>query len=436
MRIYTGVDPGKMGIKKTSVEQRWLNTKILKNIKAGKIVVSLASNFITFRKIAVPVTDKKKVEEIIKEELSHSIPFFKDTVWDYAVAGNNSYFAAVALKADLNSVIAANRGRFDYIEAEPFALARSMIYAGHKNIVAVDMGKSKTVVCLIKNGYLNSVNVILKGGDSLTEYISKKFNISFEKAETEKMKLDYANPVIKEFLNQLFELMTLDFKEIDEIVLTGNASKLKGIDKAFSDFFNKETVFFDLPKGALSAVSLGCALKGTPLMEGVEFAVGKEKTTGVKLTPIIACLTALLILFTVNIKLSEWYYKNQYDMLNKSVKQLIDREFPARGSYFISDIKQIVADEKNIFQGRNCSALSVLNKLGEITNPSEIKFFEINYSNNICTLAGEASSMNYLKNFQEKGETLFASAEISEMKSDENGKINFVIKIKMTESLK
>ncbi len=137
------------------------------------------------------------------------------------------------------------------IAAEPYAVARSVDYEDVLDFSAIfiDVGGGTTDVAVVRNGGLEGTKMFALGGRAFTKRLAKELNISFDEAESLKIKYSEgklgADVVMK--IEQILrndyqvwasgvELALAEFAESDvlphKILLGGGGSALPGIRKA------------------------------------------------------------------------------------------------------------------------------------------------------------------------------------------------------------
>ena len=122
-----------------------------------------------------------------------------------------------------------------------------------RDIAIIDIGASKTSMCLISNGNIKGARTIMIGGNLITEAISNRYSLSFDEAE--KMKLGGVNggeieegsgmdlsmviqPPLQNLLTEIEKtLHAMESGEPDKIshvYLSGGGARLKGIKESVS----------------------------------------------------------------------------------------------------------------------------------------------------------------------------------------------------------
>lgn len=137
------------------------------------------------------------------------------------------------------------------IVAEPYAVARSVGYEGEFDFSAIfiDMGGGTTDIAVVRNGGLEGTRMFALGGRAFSKRLAQELNVSFEEAESLKIKYSEgrlgadASAKIEKILTddcQVWlggvEIALTEFAQNDllpsKILLCGGGSGLPGIEKA------------------------------------------------------------------------------------------------------------------------------------------------------------------------------------------------------------
>ncbi|MFN3870405.1 MAG: cell division FtsA domain-containing protein [Aquificaceae bacterium] len=211
MRVITAKEGGKtLSIEYNPFSKKWNITK-----RQGKVVCVIPS-----QKVLIKVedyTDKKKKKEQL---ISYVKERFPDARYHIKFADKKAYLA-------LCRDCVPCKG----IEPEPFALAR-LFSLYEKNGFIIDWGRNKTVFVEIREGFLKSFRVILRGGDYISNRISKEKNVPFERAEALKREQGLALEEVKDAVQEILSMAGYELKG-EALMLTGGGSKTKGLKEYF-----------------------------------------------------------------------------------------------------------------------------------------------------------------------------------------------------------
>ncbi|MEP7162949.1 MAG: type IV pilus assembly protein PilM [Candidatus Moraniibacteriota bacterium] len=230
-------------------------------ITTRKVICSLPETKAFMRIIALPEMKEEEVKEAIKWEIEANIPLTLDQVYyDFqildkklvkekhkmsvvvvAVARNMvDQFYAVLEKAGLEVV---------GLETESIAQARSLLFEKEegKTRLIVDIGDRRTSFLVAIGNTPCFTSSIPLSSQMITDAISKELKISFEEAETMKIKYGLgslamkspifkaAQPILENFAVEIdrsinFYLSNLAYSPaIDSIVLCGGGANMKGL---------------------------------------------------------------------------------------------------------------------------------------------------------------------------------------------------------------
>ncbi|RMH79349.1 MAG: hypothetical protein D6674_08100 [Acidobacteria bacterium] len=131
--------------------------------------------------------------------------------------------------------LGAYRGDFDCeaVELEPFALAR--LFSLHaQDGMLIDWGRRKTTFVRVREGLLESFRVVLRGGDYISEEISKTKGIPLESVERMKASDGLSLTEAERAVKTILELSGYSL-ERERVLLTGGGSRLKGLRALFKE---------------------------------------------------------------------------------------------------------------------------------------------------------------------------------------------------------
>jgi len=217
--------------------------------------------------IELPGDDKKQLADMIPLEARKYIPvpinevaldwyiIPKDKTPDEAVDELGKPVSAkaevliVAIHNDTiahyKDIVEKNQLQASFFEIEIFSTMRSVLDEGLAPVLIVDMGATSTKLYIVERGILRSSHQITRGGQAVSDEMSKSLGISF--AEAEEMKRDKGlEGVINGIDVGKVMTVTLDYifseanhvvlayqkkysKNIAKVILAGGGSALRGI---------------------------------------------------------------------------------------------------------------------------------------------------------------------------------------------------------------
>jgi type IV pilus assembly protein PilM len=219
----------------------------------------------------MPLMTEATLRKSIKFEAGRYVPTsVEDSFIEFEIIGPHDdgqmdVLMVAAPKDIVSSRVAACEAaglEVDSVDVEVFAAYRSLIEADadspwfDKTIGLVDIGASKTNICVIRNGVFTMTRSIPQGGDVLTDALKSYFKLSDEEAESGKSQLDLndlihdekpqENPPLRVIQPHVDDLVreirrSLNYyqsqqteenqsKQIDALVITGGGAKLGGLD--------------------------------------------------------------------------------------------------------------------------------------------------------------------------------------------------------------
>ena len=154
----------------------------------------------------------------------------------------------------------------EIIDVDSFALGNALevrsrfspqVEAEEKTVALVDVGANKTNVNILRGTVSFFIREIYLGGDDLTSSISKRLGIELHSAENLKREPgDNAEQLREAVISSIEDLgneihLSLDYfenqfdKSVDEVFLSGGASRLKFLGEAFEKIFEKRVRAWD-----------------------------------------------------------------------------------------------------------------------------------------------------------------------------------------------
>lgn len=237
--------------------------KILKDLAKKEnlhfVRISLPEEQMYLFTLSLPKTNDIDIKEAILLQLEEHIPLRAiDTTFDFEVVLENEQNIYVEVLAIATATIDSYMSVFTRsglaplsFELEAQAIARAVIpYDDPSPVMIVDFGEARTGASIAHNNKVYFTTTLDIGGISITNMISKNFNISFEEAE--KMKRSYglssassADEIFPAILNGISVLRDelnrhyiywktheddgIKHEKLDRIILCGGDSNLTGL---------------------------------------------------------------------------------------------------------------------------------------------------------------------------------------------------------------
>lgn len=249
-----------------------------KAFKSKDVCASLSGNAVIVKKITLPVMTETELDESIYWEAEQYIPFdIQDVNLDYQILdpgtgpesrGSMDVLLVAAKRekiGDYTGVIAQAGKTPVVIDVDAFALQNAYeanygLEAG-KVVVLLNAGASAININILQGDQSVFTRDISMGGNAYTEAVQKELDLPFETAEQLKKGIpvdgatfEEAQPVLRAISeNVLLEIQkTFDFfkasassDQIDQIVLSGGASRVDGFREMLQERFSAPVEDFD-----------------------------------------------------------------------------------------------------------------------------------------------------------------------------------------------
>ncbi|MGV8058305.1 MAG: type IV pilus assembly protein PilM [Smithellaceae bacterium] len=234
------------------------------------VATSLSGNSVIVKKVTFAQMEEAELRDLIRDEGGKYLPFdnMDDVNYDFQILGDNEFnpnqmdVIIVAAKKDIvNSYLDAllNAGlNVMIMDVDSFALETmyevNYKYENDEIVVVVNIGASITNINVIKGGMSIFTRDFTLGGNSITEALQGKYNISFEDAEKNKVEclsdntelqndiLDFAEPICSEIERSIdYFRSTFGGENIKHIFLSGGSARINGLATTLSQRLNIET---------------------------------------------------------------------------------------------------------------------------------------------------------------------------------------------------
>lgn len=166
--------------------------------RAEKNITALSGQYVMYRQMKRPFTDRKKIAETVGPEAETLLPVGDDLKVDFVIvgtddAGETLIEAAAARKTEIDKIISGCRSAG--IDPEVLEAPSSAIGAGARNIfnlgeekgyVVIHMGWRDTSICILHGNVVKHMGSVPQGFEMLLESVAKdkaiSINDAFEKA--------------------------------------------------------------------------------------------------------------------------------------------------------------------------------------------------------------------------------------------------------------
>lgn len=433
MRISGGIDVGKTETRQVYLELGWKSAKVTESSRSARTVASVPSSLLTFRHFSLPFTDRKRVREIIKEELSDTIAFpMEEAIWDSYTSPKGEIFVIITRQKMLQEMLQQYPANYQMLDAEPCALARCALYSGIKDGLIIDFGASKTVFCGLREGHIDLIKVLLKGGDFITETLASEMKLSSEEAEQLKRGKGLGSPVVKDLIIRLMRSANLPLPfPYPAIVISGRGAQMEGLKNFLEESLKTPVTTFKLPEGLspyAHPVAFGMALNEKEHGISVNLMEEKKVETG-SLKPWIIAILIPIIIMSASLKLRESNLKHEIKNYTSEMETIVKKEFPEI-KYVrepVSQFREQLESKKLLLQGQGTDLLNTFDQIAKVISGKDIKIYEIDLNESTLTLTGETSSYQEIELLRKKLAESFKKAELREGKTLPSKRITFTI---------
>jgi len=235
-----------------------------KNFKTKRVVSAVSGRFVFVRYISMPVMSDEELVNAAKYELGKYIPVEVDEVLhdsqkleELAAQEGQEPEMRVLLVAAKRTFIDEHVGVLEgaglqpaIVDVDSFALGNAYELSGTINaqaiaqgklVALVDIGASKTNINIMSDTVSYFTREFYKGGDDLTDSISKKLSLEVKDAEALKRnpggEMDKVNDCITSVVEDICHdiNISIDYfenqydKKVEEVYITGGASSTIGL---------------------------------------------------------------------------------------------------------------------------------------------------------------------------------------------------------------
>jgi len=260
-------------------------------IKAKKIIFNLPESQVFIHTFELKDHQKEQRNDLVFREAQKNIPISKENLlFSYKILSQDGDKTEILLIAASREVVLEWQKFFqglglevEVFDIEPLAVFRGLFAKSvSRPVCLVDIGAATTDIAIFDEDGLRYSYSIETAGHLFTQEIANKLGISMEEAEKEKKKINLSDannqlaPIIIKHLGVISgaaKTLINYFQEksnqkVEELILVGGSSRIKGIVDYFSTNFvlstriGQSSLFKNkIPLEYLGAV--GAALKGT-----------------------------------------------------------------------------------------------------------------------------------------------------------------------------
>jgi len=420
-------------------------------IKAAHVVSAIPAHATFVRNLQLPFRDLRKIREVLKFELEPHIPYpVEDVIVDFTKVRETEAGGCEILAAAIpKEALAEHLHIFELAGLVPEIVDWEILGTlnGYQTwqpattsapVALVNVGASKTTVTIVRDGRMQFMRSIARGGHWLTESIRQRLTLTTAQAEAQKLsERDKDRGQIAESVDIFLATLT---KEIDltllayttraagegikEIILLGGSAALPEAVTAFGRHYDVPVTLFDidhrlfppspltlhLRPGLVTPVALGLAMRQVSRravgmdFRREEFALRKsyEAIRGQLLA--LGGMVALL----VGLALFDMYYhlhtkEIHYAQLQSQVEAVFRETFPdvRRASNEVvqarEKLREIEANLRGVgtLSGPQGSALEMFRELSvRLPQNLPVKITDLTISTEGISLSGETQSFD------------------------------------------
>lgn len=230
-------------------------------VTATEAAISICGRELIIKKIQIPEVPAKEVDDVVRLEAEHHIPFAIDEVYlDHHTVGRQGGqldLILVAVKKakvmEYMSVVEQAGLAPAIVDVDGFALGNQfeLNYPGEDReaVALIDIGASIMKTNVLRGGATIFARDIAFGGNNYTQAIAQRLNISFEQAEAAKLgkdvgvKWETLVPPLEAVSRDLslevqrtfdYFASTAESERIGKIVLAGGCAQLPGLNEYLS----------------------------------------------------------------------------------------------------------------------------------------------------------------------------------------------------------
>jgi general secretion pathway protein L len=467
----------------SSLFSRSLSTGLQRDMR-GDATVAIPGQHAFTRILTVPAADSEKLEQMIRYEVEGHIPFPLEEVvvahHPLSTANGGVQVLAAAVPRALMRQQLEWLGKIGLepkaVELEALALYNAFCYLEKEREgiqVVMDLGASKTTLCLIEDGKLLGIRTILSGGRDLTQALKEKLDLSFEEAERAKQRgglesdedqthllFSVLDNLVSE-VKRTIHLYTAGRKQaIRSLHLCGGGARLRGLQAYLTRQLGLEPTLLVVPspesgtatQGEIYVQGLGLAVKGLLRGQGShlnfrsgEFAYAKEEAEIRGRWRFLAVAAAVvLLLVIVNGYFRYASKESRYQGLKSQVRAAFQDAFP-QVKNIVDEVQQAKAavaelNKKGAFFGSgDLTALGILAEISQqVPKETRLDVQDFSVEGDKVRIEAETNSFDAVDKIKADLERFpkFKEVNVGDAKvSADQTKVRFRISITLTEKL-
>lgn len=243
------------------------------SLRGIPVVVAMPTHRLFSRILTVPFTDPKKVAQVIPYETEELIPLGLDeVVLDHTIIDTREGESTVLVAAVPRDRMTQHLELLTAADIDPVSMDLDSLSLFHfyqyammdstQDVVLLDIGASKSTMCLVSGGTLKAIRSFMIAGDALTRNLAVQLGWTYTAAESEKRHLvvparddgfdaddpaskalqDFLGPFTTEIRNTLQSHDAAAGRSITHLYLCGGGAKLKGLSDYLARQLNVQVV--------------------------------------------------------------------------------------------------------------------------------------------------------------------------------------------------
>ena len=388
-------------------------TEILAQVKSAgvvqeRIIVSLPASSLFLREIELPMTDRRKIREVLPLELKGETALdAEELVFDGMPLGDGKVLAIWTKRRELAEQIAM----LTDAGLEPEIVTSSLF---HWHALA---------------GHVAGTCAVTEG-DALAVYTDGK-PIFFRPLHSG----EYS-----EIARTIAALQLGKGIEVEKLLLHGGASR--SLTAAPDDIPHAPvpiagdlaSAFPDDGEAPVELAGAYAVVRACMIGDEVNFRTGSLAYTAGdeklrrKLRLSLALAAACILLIFAEAGIRYMLVKRDLASLNRSIGQMYKEVFPARKKP-VDEVAELKSEIKRLGGGAATgTALAALNKLAEAKGDDITGIYEAEIEGGQARVKGDARSFQAVNDFKAKASASFSGAEVGEVKSRPDGSVSFLFR--------
>ncbi len=456
----------------------WIDTH---SLTADSILCAIPATQTTSRHLSFPFRDRKKIAQAVPFELAEQLPFELDDFlldWELirARATESQVFATLTQRKNVEVLLAELREADldpNVIEAEGLVLGNlASFFELPDTRLLLDLGHSKTNLCLLIDGKPVASRTIALAGFALTQEIARARNVDFATAEQIKHEgifqdgLRCAVPGVQTCLDRIAREMIRSLEALEPLLGGSAAERVAGIsifggtaqilhlDEYLSERTGLPTQRLQLPESTPKNDTTHLALDD-PTLFGGAIALGLRGTTKPKTTMnfrqgefayrfdfanfardfvATGILAGVALLLGITLAVTTFALRtNRAQSLEASMQARYQEIFPdaPASPTPLQELRKELdraheeADFLGLYRGDR-SALDLLTEIATRMPPNHVVLLrEVRINRNLINLRGQAKSFEAVDQFKARLNECeaFTQVDVSEVSSDAEGKV-------------